>query len=148
VRFDYLQPGQLEDLESQISNLKSEIALIATYRSPAQGGKNPLTLKERKAFWQKTIPGFWAADVEEDVVDDARGWPFRIISFHDLKSVPRGLTEIFAGLSRCGANAVKIAVRATDATDTLPIWSLLKEKRDGKHIIPIAMGEAGKNTRI
>jgi len=149
VRFDVLRPSHLEDLRSQISNLKFEKPLIATYRSPEQGGKNSLTLEERRAFWQSPISGFWAADVEEDIIDIARGWPFRIVSFHDLNGVPDDLDEIFERLSQGDTDAVKIAVRADDVIDTIPIWKLLATaKAAGKEIIPIAMGEAGKWTRI
>jgi 3-dehydroquinate dehydratase / shikimate dehydrogenase len=44
---------------------------------------------------------------------------------------------------------IKIAVQADDITDTIPIWKLLKRaKSENQEIIPIAMGEAGKWTRI
>jgi 3-dehydroquinate dehydratase / shikimate dehydrogenase len=44
---------------------------------------------------------------------------------------------------------IKIAVQADDITDTIPIWKLLKRATSEKQeIIPIAMGEAGKWTRI
>ncbi len=44
---------------------------------------------------------------------------------------------------------VKIAVQANDITDTITIWKLLKRaKAENQEIIPIAMGESGKWTRI
>lgn len=149
VRFDYLPTRDLEHLRSHISNLKFEKPLIATYRSLDQGGKNSLTLEARRTFWQKPKLGFWAADVEEDIVDEARAWPFRIVSFHKLNDVPGDLDQIFERLCRCDADAVKIAVRASDAIDAISIWKLIaRANAAGKRIIPIAMGEAGKWTRI
>ncbi|HSK73551.1 MAG TPA: shikimate dehydrogenase [Pyrinomonadaceae bacterium] len=44
---------------------------------------------------------------------------------------------------------IKIAAQADEITNTIPIWRLLeKAKSENKQIIPIAMGEAGKWTRI
>ncbi len=44
---------------------------------------------------------------------------------------------------------IKIAIQAEDLTDTMLLWNLLeKAKSEGKQIIPIAMGESGKWTRI
>jgi len=51
-------------------------------------------------------------------------------------------TYIDAGIS-------KIATRSDDILDSIAVWKLLaKAKDDGRNIIPIAMGEAGKWTRI
>ena len=47
------------------------------------------------------------------------------------------------------ADIIKIAVLTDDVTDTIPIWKLLeKAKSENQPIIPIAMGESGKWTRI
>ncbi len=44
---------------------------------------------------------------------------------------------------------IKIAVQTNDITDSIPIWKLLERtKSENKQIIPIAMGESGKWTRI
>jgi 3-dehydroquinate dehydratase / shikimate dehydrogenase len=44
---------------------------------------------------------------------------------------------------------IKIAVLTDDITDSIPIWKLLERaKAKNKQIIPIAMGESGKWTRI
>ncbi len=44
---------------------------------------------------------------------------------------------------------IKIASQANEITDTIAVWKLLeKAKSENKQIIPIAMGEAGKWTRI
>ena len=46
-------------------------------------------------------------------------------------------------------DVIKIAVSTNDITDTISIWKLLERaKSENKQIIPIAMGESGKWTRI
>ena len=73
-----------------------------------------------------------------------------IVSLHDFERVPHNIEEIYAELSNLEeSKTAKIAVHANDITDTIPIWKLLeKAKSENQQIIPIAMGEAGKWTRI
>jgi 3-dehydroquinate dehydratase / shikimate dehydrogenase len=105
-------------------------------------------------------------------------WEKRICSYHDFHGVPENLIEIYRRIkSRDLVDVIKIAVKADDITDTIAIWKLLeqwkseqdsiKAKRLKKleelekkinfpfaqpnsflQIIPIAMGEAGRWTRI
>lgn len=77
-----------------------------------------------------------------------------IISEHFFEDIPQNLREIYDGMkseAEDGLNVeiVKIAVQTQDITDTIPIWNLLKQaKSENQEIIPIAMGESGKWTRI
>ena len=77
-----------------------------------------------------------------------------IASLHDFKKMPSDISNEFENLdsaNRTGLSGeiVKIAAQADDITDTISIWKLLeKAKTDDKQIIPIAMGESGKWTRI
>ncbi|MET0753834.1 MAG: shikimate dehydrogenase, partial [Pyrinomonadaceae bacterium] len=72
-----------------------------------------------------------------------------ICSHHDFNSSPENLSEIYESLKAANADVIKIAVQADDITDTIDVWKLLeKAKAENKEIIPIAMGEAGKWTRI
>ncbi len=76
-----------------------------------------------------------------------------IVSDHDFEGVPDYLEELYEEFStnesgiKC--DILKIAVQTNDITDSIPIWQLLQRaKSENKEIIPIAMGESGKWTRI
>lgn len=149
VRFDCLEADQLEPLRSAISNLRFEKPLLATFRSPEQAGNGYASPAERIAFWNHGLEGFWACDLEEDIIGSVSGWQTRIASHHDFSFVPEDIDDIYSRLVQSGADIVKIAVTAHDITDAIPLWKLTdKATSDGKQIIPIAMGEAGKWTRI
>ncbi len=70
-------------------------------------------------------------------------------SYHDFFAIPKDINSIFTKLNLETIDIIKIAAQADDITDTIPIWKLLeKAKSENKEIIPIAMGESGKWTRI
>lgn len=77
-----------------------------------------------------------------------------IFSHHNFSSVPDDLEETHYDLFSAEefdvkCDIIKIAAQTHNITDTIPIWQLLeKAKSDNKQIIPIAMGESGKWTRI
>ncbi len=149
VRFDCLHPDQVELTFELLENSEIAMPMIATFRQAKQGGISQASLDERKEFWKKNHKSFWAADVEEDVLPYADDWNKKIASFHDFDRVPENLGSKFDKLSSANANVVKIAVQTNDISDSIPVWNLLKQaKAVGKDIIPIAMGEAGKWTRI
>jgi len=63
--------------------------------------------------------------------------------------LPAEIGEIFSQLTATPARVLKIAVRANDAVDCLPIFDLIeKAKHAGREIIAIGMGAAGVATRI
>ena len=71
-----------------------------------------------------------------------------IHSFHDFLGVPDNLNELYQNLSS-NSDIIKIAVQANNITDSIAIWKLLEHAKKGKkEFILIAMGEAGKWTRI
>lgn len=149
VRFDCLQGDQIENLKSQISNLKFEKPLLATFRAHEQGGKREVSLDDRRVFWKGSGDSIWAADLEEDVIGHAGNYLEKIASFHDFVGIPDELDQIFERLAGTDADIIKLAARAHDITDAIPVWKLLERaKVRGKEVIPIAMGEAGKWTRI
>ncbi len=149
VRFDCLRSDQISNLKSQISNLKSDVLLLATHRSAEQGGKSAASIQKRKEFWRSINGKYWGADLECDVFDIFNGSPNRIISQHDLVGVPADLDAIYERMSSTGAEITKLAVTPNDITDCLSIWKLLERANDvHKQFIPIAMGDAGKWTRI
>jgi 3-dehydroquinate dehydratase / shikimate dehydrogenase len=77
-----------------------------------------------------------------------------IISEHQYEKTPENLESVYENMltnedDGICSDIIKIAVQANDITDTIPIWKLLKRaKSENQEIIPIAMGEAGKWTRI
>lgn len=163
VRFDSLQRGELEALHTRTADrcgpsnkiIESTVApIISTLRPKDQGGYRELSWEEREDFWNGGFETEYC-DLEEEFVDDSwsRPWRSRICSYHDLSGVPADIDAIFWRLVKTKAENIKIAVYAADATDSISVWKLLDHLRpDGKlsarRVIPIAMGEAGKWTRI
>ena len=89
------------------------------------------------------------ADLEEDVIGDVANYLKKIVSFHDFDATPHDLSQLYERLVATGADIIKLAVKADDITDTIAVWNLLnRSKADGKDFIPVAMGQAGKWTRI
>ncbi|MBX3288194.1 MAG: shikimate dehydrogenase [Acidobacteria bacterium] len=156
IRFDCLSPAEFdppgelphEVLEKILSATRKPI--LTTFRTKDQGGTRDLAAEERINFWST---GYETdlCDLEEDVVEDSWYWIWgeRICSFHDFSGVPDDVDAVYDRLSKTGVGILKIAVRADDITDAIPVWKLLdKAEKEGKRMIPIAMGEPGKWTRI
>ena len=152
IRFDCLKSAELQKTKFKLPDFR-RIFLVA-FRPQEQGGKRDFTMYERLNFW-KAI--FWInrqkeflVDLEFDINEAANfGNSRTIISYHDFTGKFENLFHIYNLLTSTNENILKIAVQANDITDTIPIWKLLeKAKSDGKQIIPIAMGESGKWTRI
>ncbi len=131
--------------------------LLVTYRPKSQGGKADLTFQEREEFWiHSHIFEFvdWA-DIEEDIPETksnnlwGKAFETVIKSHHSFSTVPENVENILGSLTSNTDNIAKIAVKSNEITDSLAVWKLLKPaKSDNKQLIPIAMGEAGKWTRI
>ncbi|MBK8464979.1 MAG: shikimate dehydrogenase [Chloracidobacterium sp.] len=149
IRFDCVSADQLELTFELMESYQVSKPLIATFRSAEQGAKTSATFDQRKEFWQKTHTRFYAADVEEDVFQFAGHWNKRIASFHDFDGVTAKLEAVFENLCSTDADVIKIAVQSNDISDAIPVWKLFKQTNvDGRNVIPIAMGEVGKWTRI
>ena len=91
------------------------------------------------------------ADFEFDLYIDEFHLNFQktIRSFHYFKNIPEFLNSFFEKFILLQADIFKVAVQANDISDSIVIWKLLEHaKSENKQIIPIAMGEAGKWTRI
>ena len=152
IRFDCLKS---EQIHKAFAFLTSKKPLLLTYRPKEQGGKLELDLPQRMLFWNAFIVNGLLdkrkclIDFEFDLKSEISNLKFqKIISFHNFSSVPNNLETIYESLLQ-SSETIKIAVQADDITDSIPIWKLIKKaKKDNKQIIPIAMGEAGKWTRI
>ncbi len=156
IRFDCLKK---EDVQKAVSILpNTEKHFLATFRPSEQGGKRDLTLGERLKFWESLL---WKNKEKKFLVDNEFDFKIpldfektpTIISFHDFSGVPQNLYAQYDLTTRLFSNRrnliIKIAVQTNDITDTIPIWKLLgRAKSENKEIIPIAMGESGKWTRI
>lgn len=144
IRFDCFEASGIEAAK----NVPVSVDVVATFRANEQGGKRELSYGKRADFWLNTI-GFKYVDLEEDVVEKVETNSQIISSFHDFVSSSADVREIYERLSLNGAAIVKIAVRCDKITDAIPLWKLLVERgEDAKPFIPVAMGEAGKWTRI
>lgn len=168
LRFDCLNKEvEPEILWTELKKLRQNFRghLLATFRPKEQGGKRKLSLNERRNFWHDSHVyefvdwGDFEFDLHKDDWDSYFKAVFRKIfrSHHDFHRVPPNLSEIYESLCNLtnyinpgkDSDVVKIAVQTDDISDTIAVWKLLqKAKKDGKQIIPIAMGEAGKWTRI
>lgn len=169
IRFDCLDEIRPESLWSRIKQFRNQFngKILATFRpkNDGQGGKRELSYKERYEFWNHSAVDEFAdwADIEfnfEDSKSYLRAiWKRFIWSFHAFDSIQSysDLNIIFSKLEALTADkqinnesdVYKIAIKTSDITDSIPIWKLLKKvKSENKEIIPIAMGESGKWTRI
>ncbi len=152
LRFDCLNETYLENPENLRSILRNEYRkpVLSTFRPKEQGGSRDLTRQERQKFWAADFNRQFA-DLEEDIIAESLDWSLekRICSFHDFSGSPSDLEKIYDRLAATNADIVKIAVKANDIVDSIPIWKLLERANgEDKPFIPIAMGEAGKWTRI
>lgn len=151
IRFDCLNPEEIEKVLHLISDKRfCSKDLLVTFRIKPQGGKREISDSERDFFWKK-VPNHVQVDFEDDFIKkfDPKKYALKICSQHDFEKVPENLLEIYQNLKATNADVVKIAVQTHDLTDTIAIWKLLRTaKQENQKIIPIAMGESGKWTRI
>ncbi|CAN5478256.1 shikimate dehydrogenase [soil metagenome] len=161
VRFDCLDKGEFnyarDDqwkatsiVHARIITSAVETPLLTTFRTKDQGGRRELTELERNNFWGSGCETDYA-DFEEDQMESSWFWLWwtRICSFHNLHGEIPDISSKFDDLFKTDADVLKFASYANDVTDAIPVWNLIeKAKSLGKGIIPIAMGEAGKWTRI
>ncbi len=149
VRFDHLRADELPLLLKYLKENEIAKPMIATLRPLAQGGRSALSAEARAEFWEDLDGHFWAVDLEEDVFDAAKDILSRIVSFHEFDSTVSDVKKIFERLSSRRPSVVKYAYSADDITDTLPVWKLLtRAEKLAQPTVAIAMGEAGKITRI
>jgi 3-dehydroquinate dehydratase / shikimate dehydrogenase len=152
IRLDCLKTGFAK---SDVARIASTKTLLYTFRPTRQGGNASADPPQRREFWVEFIKFLdqkhndCILDFEHDLKLEIEESKFQIInSKHNFDGVPDDLIELFDQLSK-RHGITKIAMSAKEITDSLPIWRLLlKSKSQNKKIIPIAMGDAGKWTRI
>ena len=79
LRFDCLAPEELDKMTEPYTSKP----VLATFRSPEQGGNRELSVDERLRFWSKSGGG-WASDLEEDILNSGSVTGKKIASFHDF----------------------------------------------------------------
>jgi shikimate dehydrogenase/3-dehydroquinate dehydratase type I len=162
LRLDCLEPTELDQgislVRASIEKLSKPI--LVTFRPAEQGGGRALDLESRFLFWLFNKPReatFY--DMELDLAHIGSSdftqhflnlsWERVVCSHHDFVGVPSDLDQIFERLVSTPARILKLAVRADDVTDCLPVFRLLdRARREGREMIAIAMGTAGIATRI
>ena len=158
IRFDCLSKSEFDCGDTRLMTAtldkifsgRSTDRWIITFRPEQQGGQRVISEIERLNFWNSEFKtGF--ADLEEDILDSAIDPLYfdRICSYHDFSGQSTDVQDIYDRIASTQAEIVKIAISAKDAVDGISIWKLIESaKAKRTPIIPIAMGEAGKWTRI
>jgi 3-dehydroquinate dehydratase/shikimate dehydrogenase len=142
----------LEQIPEDLNDIKLFRPVILTFRPTEQGGHRNLTREQRQQFWTSSAPrgeSIWW-DVEGDLIHDfTPDWSRVIVSHHDFSGVPADLDHIYERLAQSPAAVIKIAVKANDIVDCIPIFHLIDRARtERREIIAIAMGNAGLATRV
>ena len=151
VRFDSLGKDDLRKVIGSLPRIGA--TYLFTFRPKQQGGKREIALSERLKFWEMIFNGDtkkFIVDIEADpnitTAVTTNQIP-RIISYHNFDGLI--LNTDFDAIKLLDAKIYKFAGTARDATDAIPVWTFIaKAAVAEKEIIPIAMGEAGKWTRI
>ena len=160
IRLDCLDQPHILQNSHALNDLlkKSQRPTILTYRPAQQGGKRELDTAARRQFWLFNRPASDSfLDIEFDLASDPTrlsaglsiDWSRVICSHHDFTGVPADLDELYSAMVKTPARVLKIAIKAGDVIDCLPVFRLLERAReDGREMIAIAMGDAGIATRI
>ncbi len=148
VRLDCLNEIPYETLKALIGKKQ----FIFTYRPKNQGGQTSVSRRERLAVLKKiaeSINENSIIDCEFDLLPEANSFNCKkVISFHSFDSNTKNIEKIYSWIAN-DAEILKIAIFVNEATDAIDLWRILTVARNqGRKLIPIAMGEAGKWTRI
>ncbi|MGI8811892.1 MAG: shikimate dehydrogenase [Pyrinomonadaceae bacterium] len=151
IRFDHLNIREIEKVLSDLPQIHKQY--LFTFRPIAEGGRREISLTERLDFWTRvrTTMGHldFMVDLEQDLeLPFSFGRERTIVSSHNF-GAKRDDAAVFGELLQKDASIVKIADSVKTITDSIPLWHLLERAAAaGRSLIPIAMGEAGKFTRI
>jgi 3-dehydroquinate dehydratase/shikimate dehydrogenase len=167
LRFDCLEDGEVEAAFARLAGIvtKTPLHFILTNRPAGQGGRRALDARERLSFRRRTsellsdtgVRARVYADVELDLLESSHAEALReilegftlICSHHDFVQTPSDLGALYERMARTGARVLKVAARAEDATDCVPLLALIgRARRDGLEMIAVSMGEAGVLTRV
>jgi 3-dehydroquinate dehydratase/shikimate dehydrogenase len=122
---------------------------VATVRRAADGGRWGASEDSRLMLLRQAIvAGFDWVDLETDIADNVRrfGKVRRIVSYHNLRSVPDDLEKIHQQMCKQDPDVVKIAVTAQRPADNLRVLRLLENP--AKPTVAFCMGELGFPSRF
>ncbi len=149
IRFDCLHPEQIPSLVERLGSVGKQ--LLITFRPAEQGGTRPLSIGEGTKFWE-----FIDSNLKADnyLVDHEFDMDFRlklgsertIVSMHHFEEPGKDLQQQLDAMTALAGQTIKIAIAVDDAVDAIQVWNLFGKTTNA--VIPIAMGEAGKWTRI
>jgi 3-dehydroquinate dehydratase / shikimate dehydrogenase len=154
LRLDCLDEEQLAVAQQCVIQLAAQlpVPLIITLRPAEQGGQREIPFARRREYWDKLRkPTTSWFDIEKDLCESSfdMDWSRVICSHHDFSGVPKNLDDIYDEMAQTPAAILKIAVRADDTVDCLPLFKLLDRARnEGRELIAVSMGDAGVATRI
>ena len=153
VRFDCLRPAEIFKAVGNLPQI--EATYLFTYRPKEQGGVREIPFGERLKFWETIFYHHktnFIIDIEaepEMMMAIETNVITRILSLHYFNSLPNNLDSLFDVLTNVPITVPKIAVVTNDIVEGLNVWKLIERaKARERQVIPIAMGEAGKWTRI
>jgi 3-dehydroquinate dehydratase/shikimate dehydrogenase len=126
--------------------------MVATLRRQQDGGRWSGTEEQRQTMLRHIIAGvhggFDWVDLETDIAEKIRrfGKVKRIVSYHNLREVPRDLEQIHAKMCQQDPDVVKVAVKCDDPADNLRVLNLIKNSK--VPTVGICMGDLGAPSRI
>ena len=128
--------------------------LIFTARAASEGGKMKDEDPKRRALLHEAVRrGYDYVDVEYrsgffDIMTEKAGKGL-IVSFHDMTGTPADLETLYDGMSKTGADIVKIVVSPRSMSDVGHLMELVRRHAGtGTPLIAIALGPLGAVTRI
>jgi len=174
IRFDCLENSEVDILLDKLNKSDFSKPFLITFRPKEEGGQKVLSNTERDEFWEdknikfaKYIDNEWKLTSERwvnwkfydnsinaQVICSQHFFENKIKNFESLLKIFNEIKQVrIRGVLKRRPerqiDIVKIAVQTDDITDAIAIWKLLEKARsDNRKIIPIAMGESGKWTRI
>jgi 3-dehydroquinate dehydratase-1 len=156
-----LEAGVLDAIELRLDAFDAApsvaglfVPVIATVRSPAEGGKNNLNARERASRYLAMLDRAEAVDVElasraemKSVIDAARRAGRKVIlSFHDFAGMPRSLRTLQRKAAAAGADIFKIAVTPRSPAELAALLALLDQPPLPTSVM--GMGSLGKASRV
>ena len=155
LRLDCLEDRNIQRLSETLGGFLEQVGtrVILTLRPDDQGGVK-ISTGDRIEFWElATELNVEFFDIEASLIPHftlpADKWTRVIASHHDFEGAPSDLNKIYEKMKGLPARILKVAVKAEDVTDCLPVFELIDNARsEGRELIAIAMGQAGIPTRI
>jgi len=154
IRFDYLEGCGRADAASDIESIcrGKDRPILVTFRPAREGGLYDGPEPHRLGLLRRAAElGVDFIDIELDSVaalGETASGARRIVSYHNFDETPADLEDIHRRAREAGADVVKIAVRANDIADTLPVLQLLQRHAAETPTIALSMGEEGIPTRV